>query len=141
VSCSTSSTTISADRALGVSLASFARLALHEFRAGLDRFWFLFGGNDGEQVVRTGVCLNSTQGQGFLFLSREGVGCSGSGSFVQSGDEFAVGSTCRVEFLIAFLELAGEFDGLLYKDGDSPLQFVDVGWGAEPGFFPCLLAQ
>ena len=60
---------------------------------------------------------------------------------VELGHELAVGGAGGGEVLVPFLELQAQVDGLLLEMGDLLAEGVDVGWRAEPGFAPGLLAE
>jgi len=65
------------------------------------------------------------------------VSCRG----VELGHEFTVGGAGRGEFLVAFLELQAQVDGLLFEMGDLLVEGIDVGGRTEPGFAPGLFAE
>jgi hypothetical protein len=60
---------------------------------------------------------------------------------VELGHELAVGGPCRGEVFAAFGELEFEVGSLLLEVGDLVVEGVDVGWRAEPGLAPGLLAE
>jgi hypothetical protein len=65
------------------------------------------------------------------------VSCRG----VELGHEFAVGSACGSEVLVAFLELEAQVDGLLLEVADLVVEGVDVSGEAESGLVPGLFAE
>jgi hypothetical protein len=56
------------------------------------------------------------------------------------GDEFPVRAPHGLQFLDTLLELATQVNDLLFEIGDPPMQLVDAGRRAEPGFPPYLLS-
>ena len=64
-----------------------------------------------------------------------------SASSVEVGDQFSVGGSRGVQFVVAFLKLAAQVDDLLFEVGDPALELVDVGGSAEAGCAPGVLAE
>jgi hypothetical protein len=60
---------------------------------------------------------------------------------VELGHELAVGGPCRGEVFVVFGELELEIGGLLLEVGDLLVEGVDVGWRAQPGLAPGLVAE
>jgi hypothetical protein len=67
---------------------------------------------------------------------------AGSASWrVESGHQFAVGGAGGGEVLVAFLDLQTQVGHVLFEVCDLLVEGVDVGWRAEPGLAPDLLAE
>ncbi len=66
---------------------------------------------------------------------------SGPGGVVELGHELAAGGAGSGEVLVALLELHAQVDDLLLQMRDLLVEGVDVGWGAESGFAPGLVAE
>ncbi|MET9388208.1 hypothetical protein ABZY09_46390 [Streptomyces sp. NPDC002928] len=60
---------------------------------------------------------------------------------VESADQLPVGSSRRLEFFIAFLQLTDQGDNLLFEVGDVTFELGDVIRRPEAGLPPCLLAK
>ena len=60
---------------------------------------------------------------------------------VEPGHELAVGGAGGGEVLVTLVEFRAEIGELLLEAGDLVVEGVDVGWRAEPGFAPGLLAE
>jgi hypothetical protein len=60
---------------------------------------------------------------------------------VELRHQFAIRGTRGGKILVAFLQLAGQVDNLLFEFGDAALQRVDVGGNGESRLSSGLLAQ
>ncbi|MFJ4745092.1 hypothetical protein [Streptomyces sp. NPDC088775] len=60
---------------------------------------------------------------------------------VESADQLPVGCAGRHEFFVAFLQLTGQGDDLLFEVGDAAFELVDVIGRPEAGLPPRMLAK